>query len=83
MPETILKRKKPRSLPAKIYRTVNNDTIGGMKLHSKPHCPWCDKPLVFLYGDLPSGAICIKCRTCGHLAFVTFPDLRIEKIIAE
>lgn len=83
MTENVVNKRKPRSLSSKTYRMMPADSLGSMKLHSKPHCPWCNKPLIFLYGDFPSGVICVKCRTCGNLAAVYFPEFVIKKVIPD
>ena len=83
MSENAVNRKKPRSMPSRSFRATSYRTLGALKLHSKPHCPWCDKPLIFLYGEFPSGTICVKCRNCGKLAIVSFPGFSIEKIVLD
>lgn len=76
-------RKRAQVSPENGYRVMTYDSLCHLRLHSKPRCPWCGKPMVHLYGDFPSGTICIKCRTCGNLAVVSFPEFRIEKVVSE
>lgn len=83
MSENTIVRKGSRMLGTKDYQVRTYHSLNVLKLHSKPRCPWCGKPMVFLYGDFPSGTICIKCRTCGNLAIVSFPEYKIEKVISD
>ena len=83
MTENPMIRERTQEVSTNGHRVRRYDSLCQLKLHSKPRCPWCGKPMIHLYGDFPSGIICIKCRTCGNLAIVTFPEFRIERIVSE
>jgi len=51
--------------------------ISHMRLKGNRRCPFCRKPLAFLYEDASSGHMELKCGNCGHRSVV---DLKTAEV---
>lgn len=66
---------------ARVLRRVY--TVGDMrqfKLKGKPKCPYCEKPVSFVYDDIPHGHISQICPTCGHKVLLDVGAMTAHKI---
>lgn len=69
-------------MSSKIIRRVY--TVGElrkMKLKGKPKCPYCEKPVGFIYDDLPHGHISQLCPNCGRKVLVDVGTMTVHKIV--
>lgn len=51
-----------------------------MKLRGKPRCPYCEKPVSFIYDDMPQGHFSQFCPNCGRQVFVDVRSLTAHKV---
>ena len=62
-----------------VRKTITSKEAEGFGLKGKPKCPWCDKPLIFICGDVVGGHINQKCGKCGKLSLI---DMKTMEAIA-
>ena len=67
----------------KVYRrTYTFGDLSKMKLRGKPRCPYCERPVSFIYADMPQGHISQRCPHCGHQVLVDVGSLTAHKVVA-
>lgn len=48
-----------------------------MRLKGKPRCPYCHRPLIFIYEDVPRGHLNQKCGNCGKPSIIDAETLEV------
>lgn len=72
---------KPRTVSI-TRKYILRSSILSMKLHSKPKCPHCGKPLLFLYDSpIAAGTLFLKCSCCKHNALINLQTQEIVPVI--
>lgn len=61
------------------YGKVNRSVVLNMPLKGKPPCPYCKKPLGFIYEDA-EGHINQKCPNCGRTSWVDLSTMTVYEI---
>jgi transcription elongation factor Elf1 len=51
-----------------------------MTLRGKPKCPWCEKPLLYVYSDAKEGHLNLKCKNCGKKVLLDLSTMIAYKI---
>lgn len=65
-----------------VYRrTYTVSDLSKMKLKGKPRCPYCERPVSFVYADMPQGHISQRCPNCGHQVLVDVGSMTAHKVI--
>lgn len=65
-----------------VKKYVARSALKSKKLHSKPKCPCCGKPLFFWYGAKAGLAgICMKCPTCTSQVYVDLDTGEISHVV--
>ena len=58
-------------------RSISPTELNRMKIKGKPRCPYCRKPLTFIYEDVPRGHLNQKCGNCGKPSIVNAETLEV------
>ena len=64
-------------------RVYTRKDLRGMKLKGKPRCPYCEKAVSYVYGDIPQGHISQICPNCGHQVLVDFSSMTVHKVVQD
>lgn len=58
-------------------RRISKTDLQRMKLKGKPKCPYCQKPLTFIYDDIEKGHLSQKCGNCGKSSVVDTATMEV------
>ncbi len=64
---------KVKQMPVK---TISEDEVRKLQLKGKPQCPFCRKPLNYLY-EGAHGPISEKCGSCGNRFLIDAETLEV------
>lgn len=68
-------------MTARIFRRVYTDgDMRQFRLKGKPKCPYCEKPVSFIYDDIPHGHISQICPNCRHRVLLDVGTMTAHKI---
>ena len=66
-----------------IGRVYTIGDLSKLKLKGKPKCPYCGKPVSFIYDDLPHGHISQLCPNCGRKVMLDVGTMTAHKIVSQ
>jgi transposase-like protein len=67
-------------MPGNTTVNVLKSEVAKMPLKGKPACPYCGRPLTFVYGDVDRGHLGQKCYTCGKTSLVDMACMKAYRI---
>jgi transcription elongation factor Elf1 len=63
-----------------IVKVFKKSDVQKMPLKRKPACPYCGKPLTFVYSDVEKGHLGQKCGKCGKPSMLDMETMEVYQI---